>query len=131
MEGRGNNNDMEEITRMLRQLTKRVARIEARRQRGKSYDGERDVYHRRVTRIESSCQHGKDSDGERNVDPFDDCAPLCESNHKEHGTFNYSGCKSSIFNFSVDKKIIAEKEKNSFMSFDVLPKYDCYSYEDF
>ncbi|KAI5345505.1 hypothetical protein L3X38_013382 [Prunus dulcis] len=54
-----NYNDMEEIRRMLRQLTERIARIEARTQIGKSSDGERCVnpYLNRVARIDT-LSHG-------------------------------------------------------------------------
>ncbi|KAI5338893.1 hypothetical protein L3X38_018165 [Prunus dulcis] len=56
MEGRVNNyNVMEEIRRMLRQLTERIARIEARTQIGKSSDREGCVnpYLNRLARIDT------------------------------------------------------------------------------
>ncbi|CAL8999548.1 unnamed protein product, partial [Prunus brigantina] len=88
MEGRVNNyNDMEEIMRMLWQLTERIARIEARTQIGKSYDGEGCVnpYLNRVARIDT-LSHGS-LDGEYEGDsPFHYCALLCESSEEGHAT---------------------------------------------
>lgn len=91
MEGRFNNyNDMEEIRRMLRQLTERIARIEARTQIGKSSDGEGCVnpYLNRVARIDTLSRESLDGEYEGDS-PFHYCAPLCESSEEGHG---YSHC---------------------------------------
>ncbi|CAL2256207.1 unnamed protein product [Prunus armeniaca] len=91
MEGHVDNyNDMEEIRRMLRQLTERVARIEARTQIGKSFDGERCVnpYLNRVARINTLSRGSLDGEYEGDS-PFHYCASLCESSEEGHG---YSHC---------------------------------------
>ncbi|CAL2263049.1 unnamed protein product [Prunus armeniaca] len=91
MEGRVDNyNDMEEIRRMLRQLTERVARIEARTQIGKSSDGERcmNPYLNRVARIDTLSRGSLDGEYEGDS-PFHYCASLCESSEEGHG---YSHC---------------------------------------
>ncbi|CAL2257110.1 unnamed protein product [Prunus armeniaca] len=91
MEGRVDNyNDMEEIRRMLRQLTECVARIEARTQIGKSSDGERCVnpYLNRVARIDTLSRGSLDGEYEGDS-PFHYCASLCESSEEGH---DYSHC---------------------------------------
>ncbi|CAL9016561.1 unnamed protein product, partial [Prunus brigantina] len=91
MEGRVDNyNDMEEIRRMLRQLTERVARIEVQTQISKSFDGERCVnpHLNRVARIDTLSRESLDGEYEGDS-PFHYCAPLCESSEEGHG---YSHC---------------------------------------
>ncbi|CAL2254477.1 unnamed protein product [Prunus armeniaca] len=85
-----NYNDMEEIRRMLRQLTERIARIEARIQIGKSSDGERCVnpYLNRVARIDTLSHGSLDREYEEDS-PFHYCASLCESSEEGH---SYSHC---------------------------------------
>ena len=128
MEGRDVNNDMAEIKRMLKQLEVRIDRIEARRRGRKSSDGERNVttYHQRIDRIETFDQEGDGFDGEICVGPVHKWAPLCESDEEGTCTFNYPGCKSTIFNFPFVEELSLEKEKNSFMDFDGPPRYDDY-----
>ena len=91
MQGRVNNyNDMEEIRRMLRQLTERIARIEARTHIGKNSDGEGCVnpYLNRVASIDTLSRGSLDGEYEGDS-PFHYCAPLCESSEEEH---SYSHC---------------------------------------
>ncbi|CAL9016369.1 unnamed protein product [Prunus brigantina] len=81
---------MEEIRRMLRQLTERVTRIEVQTQISKSFDGERCVnpYLNRVARIDTLSHESLDGEYEGDS-PFHYCAPLCESSEEGHG---YSHC---------------------------------------
>ncbi|CAL2267483.1 unnamed protein product [Prunus armeniaca] len=91
MEGRIDNyNVIEEIRRMLQQLTERVARIEARTQICKSSDGERCVnpYLNRVARIDTLSRGSLNGEYEGDS-PFHYCASLCESSEEGHG---YSHC---------------------------------------
>ena len=127
MEGRDVNNDMAEIKRMLQQLAVRIDRIEARRRGRKSSDGERNAttYHQRINRIETFNHKGDSSDGEICVGPFHRSAPLCESGEEGHSTFNYSGCKSTIFNFPFVETLFFEKaEKDNVVDFSKPPIYD-------
>ncbi|CAL8994383.1 unnamed protein product [Prunus brigantina] len=75
-----NYNDMEEIRRVLRQLTERIACIEAQTQIGKSSNGEGYVnpYLNRVARIDTLSRGSLDGEYEGDSH-FHCCALLCES----------------------------------------------------
>ncbi|CAL2275776.1 unnamed protein product [Prunus armeniaca] len=110
MEGRVDNyNDMEEIRRMLRQLTERVARIEARTQIGKSFDGERSVnpYLDQVARIDTLSRESLDGEYEGDS-PFHYCALLCESSEEGHG---YSHCVYEGVQRNFDKQFIDQNSE--------------------
>ena len=109
IDGRDVNNDTTKIKRMLQQLAVRIDCIEPRRRSRKSSDGEREFTTYRLDRIETFNQNGDGSDGEICVGPFHRCAPLCESGERGHSTFNYSGCKSTIFNFPFVETLFFEK----------------------
>ncbi|CAL2252118.1 unnamed protein product [Prunus armeniaca] len=110
MEGRvDNDNDMEEIRRMLRQLTECVARIEARTQIDKSFDGERSVnpYLNRVARIDTLSRESLDGEYEGDS-PFHYCALLCESSEEGHG---YSHCVYKGVQRNFDKQFIDQNSE--------------------